>query len=53
MAHKFLVVIRLVVVQDSVVIKTVNEKLRLASSPSVPSICERIIKESYHDDGYG
>ena len=47
------VVIRLVLVQDSVVIKKVNEDLRLSSSPSVPSICGRIIKESYHDDGYG
>ena len=42
-ALTFLVVIRLVVVQDSVLIKkekkTVNENLRPSSSPSVPSIC--------------
>ena len=37
-ALTFLSVIRLVEVQYSVVIKTVNEHLRLSSSPSVPSI---------------
>ena len=37
-ALTFLVVIWLVLVQDSVVIKKVNEDLRLSSSPSVPSI---------------
>ena len=34
----------LVLVQDSVVIKTVNEELRLSSSPSVPSICGRMYR---------
>ena len=44
---KFLVVvIRLVVIQDSVVIKTVNENLLLSSSPSVPSICGRMYQRS-------
>ena len=42
LAVTFLVVIRPVVVQDSVVIKTANENLRLSSSPSVPSICRRM-----------
>ena len=41
-ALTFLIGIRLVVVQDSVVIKTVNENLRLSSSPSVPSICRKM-----------
>ena len=43
-ALTFLVVIWLVLVQDSVVIKTVNEDLRLSSSPSVPSICGRMYR---------
>ena len=50
--HKFLVVIKLLVVQDSVVIKTVNENLRLSSSSSVPSICGRMYRGTYQDDGY-
>ena len=41
-ALTFLVVIGLVVVQDSVVIKTANEHLRLSTSPSVPSICGKM-----------
>ena len=45
-AHKFLVVIRLVVAQDSVVLKTVNEHLRLSSSASVPSICRRMYQRN-------
>ena len=48
-----LVVIWLVLVQDSVVIKTVNEDLRLSSSPSVPSIAGECIEGSYQNDGYG
>ena len=32
------------VVQDSVVIQTVNENLRLSSSPNVLSICERMYR---------
>ena len=43
---KFLVVIRLVVIQDSVVIKTVNENLLLSSSSSVPSISGRMYQRS-------
>ena len=43
---RFLVVIRLVLVQDSVVIKTVNENLRLSSSPSVPSICGKLYQRN-------
>ena len=44
-ALTFLVLIRLVVVvQDSVVIETVNENLRLPSSPSVPSICTKMYR---------
>ena len=40
-------VIRLVVVQDSVVIQTVNDTdLRLSSSPSVPSICGRMFRRN-------
>ena len=38
------VVIWQVLVQDSVVIKKVNEDLRLSSSPSVPSICGRMYR---------
>ena len=45
-ALKFLEVIRLVAVQDSVVIKTVNENLRLSSSSSVPSICGRMYRRN-------
>ena len=42
------------IVQDSVVIKKVNEDLRLSSSPSVPSICGECIEGSYQNDyGYG
>ena len=46
---KFLVVIRLVVtvVQDSVVIKTVNENLLLSSSPDVSSICGRMYQRNF------
>ena len=43
-ALTFLVVIWLVLVQDSVVIKKVKEGLRLSSSPSVPSICGRMYR---------
>ena len=43
-ALTFLVLIRRVVVQDSVVIETVNENLRLPSSPSVPSICRKMYR---------
>ena len=43
-ALTFQVVIWLVLVQDSVVIKKVNEDLRLSSSPSVPSICGRMYR---------
>ena len=43
-ALTFLVVISLVLVQDSVVIKKVNEDLPLSSSPSVPSICGRMYR---------
>ena len=50
---KFLVVIRLLVVPDSVVMKTVNENLRFSSSSSVPSICGRMYGGTYQDDGYG
>ena len=32
-------------VQDSVVIKTVNENLLLSSSPSVPSICRKVYQK--------
>ena len=45
-ALKFLVVIRLVVEKDSVVIKTVNDNLRLSSSPTVPSICGRVYQRN-------
>ena len=44
-ALTFLVVIWLVLVQDSIVIKTVNEDLRLSSSPSIPSICGRMYRK--------
>ena len=43
-ALAFQEVIWLVLVQDSVVIKKVNEDLRLSSSPSVPSICGRMYR---------
>ena len=43
---KFLVVIRLVVVQDSVVIKTGNENLLLSYTLSVPSICGRMYQRN-------
>ena len=45
-ALTFLVVIWLVLVHDSVVIKTVNEDLRFSSSPSVSSICGRISRRN-------
>ena len=46
-ALTFLVVIWLVLVEDSVVIKTVNEDfLRLSSSPSVPSTCGRTYRRN-------
>ena len=51
--HKLKPASRLLVVQDSVVIKTVNENLRLSSSLSVPSICGRMYGGTYQDDGYG
>ena len=41
---KFLVIIGLAVVQDLVVVKTVNENLRLSFSASVPSICGRMYR---------
>ena len=43
LALAFLVVIWLVLVQDSVVIKKVNEDLRLSSSPSVPSVVYYVV----------
>ena len=43
-ALTFLVIISLVLVQYSVVIKKVNEDLRLSSSSSVPSICGRMYR---------
>ena len=49
-ALTFLVAVWLVLEQDSVIIKTVNEDLRLSSSPSVPSICG--IEGSYQNDRY-
>ena len=51
--HKLKPASRLLVVKDSVVIKTVNENLRLSSSSSVPSTCGRMYGGTHQDEGYG